>query len=613
MLREWAEHSLKLQDRRKQEFLDRLDEIILNQIRRILCRQEMPTIMQGVVKTPLGTERTPFAKHPLLGHMSIYSMNLITLRTILSPDGYRFAEDGIDTHEDGSRPWDQLTHMWRSWFSLDNLNGLTAILSAVRDGSQVRVTPRDAFRISTSSSRLEMVFNVSAALADNVTTGLAGLLNYNASHPEPGLLDDIQKGLDAEGIDLKLQLAVKRLVSQYDDTERALYWHADDPTAQLAAEVFERASEAGRFEELRTLLGVLWRQRDTTARWPSLGRALHPGMVVELLQRAPQIGICFLAALIEGGTWGDEHWSLRHEHLLERVLHPRTIMAVMERWPDAGIEMFELLRRTGLGWPGRSADDWPAPLLDELRDLAARKPESAVGMLSVVDDLEPAAERMVTELVERLDPGDLAGIVYRQPVAGSRLIRMLRKHHRKPVPQEKMRDLFDENYLQGLIMRRPEAAVEVLHLLEEVAPRSAAARVAKDLFRRFDPRDLGQVVYRDPIAGGQLVSLLYTLALESKARAAEGEWVDRFMHPREMELLIWRRQDGAAELLGLVLDMGPSPWSQECLRLLMDQAPGFRSLLRKIPVGAAHQLKSLADKKKSTRLASEIEAVLLGD
>jgi len=447
MLREWVEHSLKRQDRNKREFLDRLDEIILNQIRRILCRQEMPAIMQGTVKTPLGTESTPFAKHPLLGHMSIYSINLITLRTILSPDGYRFAEGGIDTHEDGSRPWDQLTYVWRSWFSLDNLNGLTAILSAERNGNEVTITPRDAFRISTSSSRLETVFNVSSALADNTTSGLAGLLDYNASRPDSKRLDAIQKSVETEGIDLRLQLALKRLLSRHDAPERSFLGYGDDRRSEESVEeILRRAIDAGRGEELYTTLGILCPLREGMARRPIIDRSLSPEMVLALLHRVPRLGISFLRLLVEDGMWLAEGRWPRHSYgeFFEQLLDPRYISDIMERSPEVGADLIELsMRIAGRRWAGRSAEAW-RHFLDSshLRHLVTRRPESFVGMLALFEGSDAGSDlqHLFAEMMDRVKARDLVEVIHRQPTAGIRLIRMLRK-----VPGKRFAQLGDSD------------------------------------------------------------------------------------------------------------------------------------------------------------------------
>ena len=59
----------------KQEFLSHLDTIIVNQIKRLLNKRDFPSIMRKEVAQE--GYRTPFDDHPLLGHIAIYSINLI--------------------------------------------------------------------------------------------------------------------------------------------------------------------------------------------------------------------------------------------------------------------------------------------------------------------------------------------------------------------------------------------------------------------------------------------------------------------------------------------------------------------------------------------------------
>jgi hypothetical protein len=101
------------------DFLSGLDTIVLNQIGRVLTKRDMPPIMQK--EDAQEGFRTPFPAHPLLGHLAIYSVNLVTLRASIDVEEFLFEESSIPSHEDGSRPWDQLTHLWRSWFGKGEL------------------------------------------------------------------------------------------------------------------------------------------------------------------------------------------------------------------------------------------------------------------------------------------------------------------------------------------------------------------------------------------------------------------------------------------------------------------------------------------------------------
>ena len=209
MMREWLGHALKRKQLSKKEFLSQLDTIVLNQIKRLLSKREMPSIIRK--ETAQEGYRAPFGDHPLLGHIAIYTMNLILLRIIVGDEPIVLEENQIGTHEDGARPWDRLTHIWRSWFSLDNLNGLTAVMVASRKGSQITVRAKGKFQVAESRGRLETCLNVSISLADNISSGLTGLLIFDPSRDNQLDIEDVAERLTSEKIDVDLQIAMKRL------------------------------------------------------------------------------------------------------------------------------------------------------------------------------------------------------------------------------------------------------------------------------------------------------------------------------------------------------------------------------------------------------------------
>ncbi len=203
MLREWLKHKHS----RPAEFIRDLDAIVANQIERILSSHAPPAVT---------ADRTPpsFTQLPMLGHAAVYSVNLILLRTVFSPQPYIFDETMFVPSEDGARAWDRLTHLWRSWFSLESLHGLTAILVADRDRHKIYLTAKEQFSTSQSSDRLTAILNVSRTLADDITTGISGLLvydSYELDRRATGKIDleTIAAKLEAEHIDLSPDLLTK--------------------------------------------------------------------------------------------------------------------------------------------------------------------------------------------------------------------------------------------------------------------------------------------------------------------------------------------------------------------------------------------------------------------
>ena len=210
MIREWAPHVLREHGLTESEFVESLERIVLSQIQRLLNKREMPSIIRK--ETAQEGYRVPFGDHPLLGHVAIYSMNLLLLRVIVGGQPFVFDENEVTSHEDGTRPWDRLTHLWRSWFALGNLNGLTAVMLASRSDSKITVTAKKKFQAEETKSRLHECLNVAVSLGDNVTSGLSGLLLFDPSSQSSLELDKVEQRLNSEGLDLGLEVAIKRLL-----------------------------------------------------------------------------------------------------------------------------------------------------------------------------------------------------------------------------------------------------------------------------------------------------------------------------------------------------------------------------------------------------------------
>src|SRR6266542_6811985 len=139
----------------------------------ILTNSELPSLM-------ITRGRTSFPELPTMGYLAIYSINFITLRTLLSPNGYTFNEEVINLYEVGASNWSRLIYLWRSWFSVETLNGLSAILIATRNGSEIDLRPKINFSSPSSNNTLEVVWNTSFAIADDFTAALSGLFLHDS-------------------------------------------------------------------------------------------------------------------------------------------------------------------------------------------------------------------------------------------------------------------------------------------------------------------------------------------------------------------------------------------------------------------------------------------------
>lgn len=211
MLREWSQHKLRGEGRTTQDFLEDLDSIIFSHINLLLTSNNIPRAMRE-------SGNLPFPPKPVIGHLAIYTLNLITLRTVLSPQEYVFNEMSVKTQEDGTRTWDRLSYLWRSWFSLDSLNALSAILTAKRIEDRIYLRTKETFALPINRDKLDSVINVSNALADNISAGLAEVLSHD---PFGDPLDELLEGyskLRSEGIDAKSPVDLKLLQRAYFDS-----------------------------------------------------------------------------------------------------------------------------------------------------------------------------------------------------------------------------------------------------------------------------------------------------------------------------------------------------------------------------------------------------------
>ena len=118
MLAQWGAHQLKGMPRPRAELLRALDTLVIAQLRAALADAELPDIV--------ATARdAPYPQLPFLGHLAIYTLNLVLLRTYLTDDGaWTLAGADLGGEQGGVPSWDRLNGLWRSWFPVDSLSSL---------------------------------------------------------------------------------------------------------------------------------------------------------------------------------------------------------------------------------------------------------------------------------------------------------------------------------------------------------------------------------------------------------------------------------------------------------------------------------------------------------
>ncbi|NYT09872.1 MAG: ATP-binding protein [Methanosarcinales archaeon] len=372
MMHEWIDHALKRKQLSKQDFLYQLDAIILNQIKRLLSKREMPAIIRK--ETAQEGYRAPFGDHPLLGHVAIYSINLILLRIVVADEPLIFDEEAIGTYEDGTRPWDRLTHIWRSWFSVDNLNGVTAVMLSDRQDSQITVKAKDKFQVAESQNRLATCLNVAVSLGDNISSGIAGLLIYEPSDDVPLGIEDISRRLESEKIDLNFQIAMKQLFRN----EHRVNSHNIQEFTKSVSHILEKALHADKRDELEHIAISLQHVAMALGQRKFgnyLSREIDPELAANVVMRNPQAAVVLFQQiwLTLDSSWyryffdylfrmtrrnkgefeavlsfmqlarefgGEETMRWFSSEFFERAFDPRYLLEISKRNPEVALSFF---------------------------------------------------------------------------------------------------------------------------------------------------------------------------------------------------------------------------------------------------------------------------------
>ena len=555
-------------------------------------------------------------------------MNLVILRTVLAAGDFLFDESSIGSHEDGSRPWDQLTHVWRSWFALDNLNGLTAILEAKRQGSAICVSAKKTFGISTSENRLETVLNVGIALADNITSGLAGLASYNPQSDNRLDLPAVADRLKDENIELRLQLLVKDLLGARLNTMQA----GVEEVRQKAADAIHLAIETGRWDEFRAIVGALARKKEILE--SIFENLFHPGESSEVFYKRPEAFLEALGAARAVGTW---RWLRRWGFdSFERFFHRGGWEEIMHRFPEFGSELILVSYEWGgrpWGMGLREPRGFPREMLNKLFHRGWRpedglwlgevagshtETETAVAWLLVTLDgrfPEPPEALRIERLRQFLEPKAMVHMIEEWPGATLELC-LLAEGPRAPEWLSELADGWVQQFassstLVELLKRKPESGTELLQLLRRIISGNTfeGPRGVRELayFEEIsDPGYVMDILHHWPDAGFELVRLVSEIDPHWLDRFAD-VWMRKDVHARVVDL-IYEVPDVAIEVLrrsGKALGDQERHWFREILRPRV-----FMDILRRRPqVGV--QLLRLVRESHGGELMEELSSELV--
>jgi len=169
MLREWSRHWFGDAHLSRSELLAALGEIVTAQLRAAMNDLTLPD------PDPERRALSRYARLPKRGHLAIYSLNLVLLRTYIGDEQYILDEADLADQADGCRPWDSLVNLWRSWFPLQSLGVLAGSMTATRRDTLIAVDWGWSGWTPLGAQELATIFSVSVALADDVTAATTGL------------------------------------------------------------------------------------------------------------------------------------------------------------------------------------------------------------------------------------------------------------------------------------------------------------------------------------------------------------------------------------------------------------------------------------------------------
>lgn len=624
MMREWIPHLLKAKNLSKRAFVSHLDTVILNQIKRLLCKREMPSIIRK--ETVQEGYRAPFGDHPLLGHIAIYSINLILLRVIVVDEPFVLDESQIGMFEDGARPWDRLIYVWRAWFALDNLNGITALIVARREEYKITIWAKEKFQVAEGRDRLETCLNVAVSLGDNITSGLAGLLLFDASQSNKLELGEIEDRLGSEKIDLQFEIHLKYLSTAIKARNPADFW-------RTASQLLDAALRRGRNEELGQIaLGVSDRVKWAAQAGPWGGGSwqeeseafrgfVDPSTACEVSLRAPLAATLLYQAARE---IGDSPWMYEFEGRLADFAfgrhHPTELL---ERSPAAMLCWMQVMREIDIkGFRRRVDPQFFESVLHSrmLLELMEENPMAALEWVELARELggDDVLKRMPLELADRMFRSrQLLALTKWNPAAALRWAQLGREIAGRKFSREIVAELSEQiirsQQLSELFNRSPEAALAWVALARETGSEELVEHLVSRLLEEaFHPRQIIQLIESNPKIALSWVQLSKEFDAGRLLRHVEQELLERVLDPHKLDRLLRHQPGSFASVLRLCRSLESSRVAsalEEYLTPALDSSNDAVALIGNLPLSAFSDLQWLASVSRNRQLEDTLRSL----
>lgn len=604
MMREWLPHVLEKTGRHKEEFFENFDLILVSQIKRMLQGKQLPSIMS--------VEDNHHSKSfPLLGHVAIYTLNLIILRTVLSQDHYILDEKVFAGKEEGTRPWEQLIYIWRYWFSLDNLNGLTAILVGERRGSQIILTPKKNFGGSSMArDGLHSIFKVSTALGDTITAGMSGLLLYTMTENAQLDLGMIQKHLYEEKIDLAMEIKFYRLKSNQRQQR-----HKMEFTKELI-DVFIKSLENKQFHIVNEILFLF--KIELVRGIKLLGKTVFEcftwQFISEVFEKQPTIAIHLISLL-----WQTGHVTTLAGFPQEFFTYcsMQKISELMENEADVALDLICLVQTMH---NERLTEQLEKVFLNrlslaEMINLLENRTETVMKLFRFIKEKGNVRniENFSRKIFEQLTTERMGGLITTSPEITIKLLILVRNIGNVKITEhynQKILSYLSPGLLMDLMESRPDLVVELFSLLRDDSNGKTMEIFSKDFFEQIPPGRMKELIeIRPDIA----IYLLRLLRENGNIKAKEGFsrkfFIQLASHP--MEKLMERRPDVACDLFRLMRETGRvrsmNLFNQEFIKYL--SLKRIRELVKKKPALAIELLRVMRD-SNNVRLEKKMEEEL---
>jgi hypothetical protein len=170
-----------------------------------------------------GRNDSPYAHLPMLGHLAIYSLNLVILNAVLSGETCSLDQAALSSPNTSCQAWDRLVALWRSWIPLNELSGAVDVILTSRHESQILISyigerrpsgqqsPPDTTIRIRGEGKLRQVLSVAAGLSDDITTGLAGIAVLETADADSLVIELVRSAVERQKLPVNLYLDIAGL------------------------------------------------------------------------------------------------------------------------------------------------------------------------------------------------------------------------------------------------------------------------------------------------------------------------------------------------------------------------------------------------------------------